>query len=99
MLATRLGVPPMRSVVERASDAELAALDDVVTRIEEAVEIDAAKFLLADREFHLGMLELTGNGRLVQLVGQLRDQTRIVGISKLAHDGRLVASAMEHRPI
>jgi DNA-binding GntR family transcriptional regulator len=98
-LRLMLEVPAMRRIVERASDAELTALDDVVTRIEAAADVDAATFLLADREFHLGLLELTGNGRLVQLVGQLRDQTRIVGITQLAHEGQLVASAMEHRPI
>jgi DNA-binding GntR family transcriptional regulator len=96
-LRQMLEVPSMRTVVEKASDAQLAALEPIVDRIESAVEHDIAGFLLADREFHLGMLELTGNGRLVRLVAQLRDQTRIVGITDLARDGRLATSAREHR--
>jgi DNA-binding GntR family transcriptional regulator len=95
-----LEAPSMRKVVERATDAELKELDEVATEIETtAAAADVAGFLLADRAFHLGLLELTGNGRLVRLVAQLRDQTRIAGISELARDGRLIASAHEHRVI
>ena len=95
-----LEAPAMRVVVERATDAELTALERVVREIETTAEAgDLAAFLLADREFHLGLLELTGNGRLVRLVGQLRDQTRLVGLKPLAESGRLMASAREHRVI
>jgi DNA-binding GntR family transcriptional regulator len=45
------------------------------------------------------MLELTGNRRLVRLVAQLRDQTRIAGITELAREGNLAKSAAEHRDI
>jgi DNA-binding GntR family transcriptional regulator len=95
-----LEVPSMRTVAARASDAQLQELEDVVARIEAtAAAADVAGFLLADRQFHLGMLELTGNGRLVRLVAQLRDQTRIAGITELAREGNLAKSAAEHREI
>jgi DNA-binding GntR family transcriptional regulator len=45
------------------------------------------------------MLELTGNRRLVRLVAQLRDQTRIAGITALAREGSLAKSASEHGEI
>jgi DNA-binding GntR family transcriptional regulator len=99
-LRLMLEVPSMRIVAERVSDADLGALRDVVEQIEAtAAAADVAGFLLADRAFHLGMLELTGNRRLVRLVALLRDQTRIVGITELAREGNLAKSAAEHRDI
>jgi DNA-binding GntR family transcriptional regulator len=95
-----LEVPAMSLVIDRASDAALAALEEKVTAIEQAAGVpDVAEFLLADRDFHLGLLGLTGNRRLVLLVGQLRTQTRLVGIKRLAESSQLMASALEHRPI
>jgi DNA-binding GntR family transcriptional regulator len=60
---------------------------------------DLAGFLLYDRTFHLGLLELTGNRRLVRLVSDLRDQTWLVGLMPLVRGGQLVTSAAEHRLI
>ena len=90
----------MRIVADRATAADLGELREVVEQIEAtAAAADVAGFLLADRAFHLGMLELTGNQRLVRLVAQLRDQTRIAGITELAREGNLTKSAAEHRDI
>jgi DNA-binding GntR family transcriptional regulator len=97
-LRLMLEVPAMRRVVDRATGAQLDALAGLVAEIEESAAAgDLARFLVADRDFHLGLLELTGNGRLVRLVGQLRDQMRLVGLEPLADSGRLNASAREHR--
>jgi DNA-binding GntR family transcriptional regulator len=99
-LRVLLEPPAMRGVVERATDEQLAELDSVVATIEQRAEgADVAGFLVADRAFHLGLLELLGNRRLVRLVAQLRDQTRLVGIAELAREGNLMASAREHRDI
>jgi DNA-binding GntR family transcriptional regulator len=99
-LRQMLEVPAMAKVVARAGDDELAALFAKVDRIEAAAaRSDAAEFLFADRDFHLGLLILAGNTRLVRLVGQLRNQTRLAGIKVLADSGQLMASALEHRPI
>jgi DNA-binding GntR family transcriptional regulator len=99
-LRQMLEVPAMVKVVARAGDEELAALFAKVDRIEAAaVRSDAAEFLFADRDFHLSLLILGGNTRLVRLVGQLRNQTRLAGIKVLAESGQLMASALEHRPI
>lgn len=50
----------------------------------------------ADRRFHLELLGLSGNRRLVRLVGDLRAQSRLYGLDELARRGRLVQSAAEH---
>jgi DNA-binding GntR family transcriptional regulator len=95
-----LEVPAMALAVERGDGAELDALQEAVDEIEAAAGAgDLPAFLRADRDFHLGLLECTGNERLVRLVGQLRDQTRLIGLRRLAESGNLVATAREHRPI
>jgi DNA-binding GntR family transcriptional regulator len=99
-LRQMLEVPAMMNVVARAGDEELEALFAKVDRIEAAAQSsDAAEFLFADRDLHLSLLALGGNARLVRLVGQLRNQTRLAGIKVLAESGQLMASALEHRPI
>jgi DNA-binding GntR family transcriptional regulator len=99
-LRLMLEAPATRKVATVASDAQLAALDRLVEAIEETAEAgDLSGFLRADRQFHVGLLELAGNHRLVRLVEQLRDQTRLVGLKQLAEAGKLTASAAEHRRI
>jgi DNA-binding GntR family transcriptional regulator len=91
--------PTMRKVVELATDEEIAELDAAVLAIETAAsDQDVAAFLVADRKFHLALLDLAGNARLSRLVEQLRDQTRLLGLRGLAVEG-LSASAHEHREI
>jgi DNA-binding GntR family transcriptional regulator len=60
---------------------------------------DLAGNLAADRDFHLTLLAAVGNCRLVDAVARLRDQTRLHNLRAINADGRLVASADEHRPL
>jgi DNA-binding GntR family transcriptional regulator len=95
-----LEAPAMRLVVELASDEELASVETMLADLEAAArERDVPRFLLIDREFHLTLLSFSRNRRLVREVEQLRDQTRLVGISGLAASGKLDQTAAEHRPI
>ena len=99
-LRLMIEVPAMALATERAEDAALSALEPVVDELEEASAAgDLPRFLRADRDFHLGLLACSGNERLVHLVAQLRDQTRLVGLKPLAESGKLVDIAREHRPI
>jgi DNA-binding GntR family transcriptional regulator len=99
-LRMMLEVPAMSLVARHAARRDLEALAPAVEAIEQAADAgDVSAFLLADRQFHLGLMDLTGNRRLSQIVGQLRDQTRLVGLRDLAAGGGLIASATEHRPL
>ncbi|HKT03890.1 MAG TPA: FCD domain-containing protein, partial [Rugosimonospora sp.] len=53
-------------------------------------------YLEADLAFHLGLLDGLGNARLLAIVRELRAQTRLYGLTRLAHSGQLAASAGEH---
>jgi DNA-binding GntR family transcriptional regulator len=57
---------------------------------------DVPSFLESDREFHLGLLETLGNGRLTEIVSRLRYQARLYGLAELAERGELKESAQEH---
>lgn len=95
-----LEVPAMELVIERASAQQLDALEQPLADLEAAADSnDVPAFLLADRDFHLTLLQLSDNPRLVDIVAGLRDQTRIIGLRSLAEAGVLQASASEHRPI
>lgn len=78
-------------------EERLRQLVDVIERTAE--EGDLAGNLRADRDFHLILLEATGNRRLADSVACLRDQTRLYNLRTLAAGGDLRESAAEHRPL
>ncbi|MDJ0350887.1 GntR family transcriptional regulator [Cryobacterium sp. PH29-G1] len=63
---------------------------------EHARQKDLAGFLAADRRFHLGILALHGSSRLVDMVGELRAQTRMVSIAAMMQSDELWGTAREH---
>jgi DNA-binding GntR family transcriptional regulator len=78
----------------------VARLTDLVNTIERTARSgDLTGNLAADRDFHLSLLAAGGNSRLVGAVARLRDQTRLHNLSAINADGRLIASAGEHRPL
>ena len=96
-LRTMLEVPAMAEVVQALDGAPIPQFRQLAEQITEAArEGDLTTFLDADRQFHLGLLELLGNRRLVTTVGQLRDQARMEGLQKLADQGELTQSGEEH---
>ena len=53
-------------------------------------------FIESDRDFHLGLLGLYGNVRLVEMVRELRSQTRMVNLARMTKSDELLESAREH---
>lgn len=89
--------PAAAAAARRASAADV----DELTRLAEAVVDAAAKGDLighveADRAFHGRLVGLSGNEQLVPIVYQLRDRTRLYGLSGLAERGVLGESVREH---
>ncbi|RGE24331.1 GntR family transcriptional regulator [Leucobacter sp. wl10] len=81
----------------RDSAGRFAALASDI--VDAAHKNDIVGYLEADREFHLGLLDLLDNARLTRFIGTLRDQTRQYGLYALAAEGELVSSAEEHQGI
>ncbi len=94
-----LEVPAVRALAEADLTGERDRLDELVQATEvSAAASDVNTFLAADREFHLALIELHGNGRLLDWVAILRDQTRLYGLRESdAHT--LTEAADEHRQI
>lgn len=53
----------------------------------------------ADKRFHLALLSYGGNARIVKLIDELRDQTRLLGLTDLVDRGVLGQMAEEHLDI
>jgi DNA-binding GntR family transcriptional regulator len=100
-LRVLLEVPIVGEVARHEISAtDQASLSAVCAEIEQSAKTgDLAGFLEADRRFHGGLIDLFGNGRVTQLVSQLRDQMRLYGLSRLVKEGRLQESAAEHAAI
>jgi DNA-binding GntR family transcriptional regulator len=96
-IRTLLEVPAMAEVVEVLDEASVTEFRRLAEQITDAARRgDLSTFLDLDRTFHLGLLELLGNRRLLTMVGQLRDQARMEGLQRLADQGELTQSGEEH---
>ncbi|GAA2479469.1 GntR family transcriptional regulator [Streptomyces thermolineatus] len=96
-LRSLIEIPTVGRVTRSAAREQLEALRPVAEEIVAAAKAgDLIGYLEADRRFHLDLLSLAGNARLVETVGDLRKRSRLYGLADLAEAGALVASAQEH---
>lgn len=99
-LRVLLEVPAVLSLCGSLSAQDAAACRKYVEEgFEFARKGELAAFLETDRAFHLGLVGASGNQRLVDIVGKLRDETRLYGLPGVAAAGRLGAAASEHAAI
>ncbi len=90
-------IPTVGQVTRTADRAQLEALRPVAEEIVRAArDHDLIGYLEADRQFHLSLLALAGNERLVETVGDLRKRSRLYGLTGLDEHGELLPSAEEH---
>jgi DNA-binding GntR family transcriptional regulator len=94
-LRLMLEVPATRMAAGLLSDEDVAESAKLARATEEyAVEGDLARFLAADRDFHLRLIAPLQNRRLVETIARLRDQVR--GLRSLGEAANLSAAAEEH---
>jgi DNA-binding GntR family transcriptional regulator len=99
-LRVLLEAPAVARLAGTLTPDDVARIDDVVQDGHAAaIAADLPGFLSVDRHFHLALLELTGNRRLVELVDGLRNQTRLYGLPDLVRDGILRRAANDHAEI
>jgi DNA-binding GntR family transcriptional regulator len=95
-----LEVPAVGRLARELRPDAAPRLRAIVAETEErAKAADVEGFLTADRAFHLALVDLVGNRRLVDLVARLRDQTRLYGLPELLASGILETAATDHRAI
>ncbi|MFI6724903.1 GntR family transcriptional regulator [Streptomyces sp. R-74717] len=96
-LRAMIEVPTVGRIARMGKVRELKALRPLALAIvAAAAEHDIIGYLEADRRFHLELLSLAGNRRLVEEVGNLRKRSRLFGLNRLDATGQLTASAEEH---
>ncbi|UNK71438.1 GntR family transcriptional regulator [Microbacterium sp. H1-D42] len=92
-----LEAPPMRQVAGALSEESVTSLRALADEIVDAGRAGRfVEFLAADTAFHLQVLETGGNRKLIELVRELRQQTRLVGLAHLSETGALMSTALEH---
>jgi DNA-binding GntR family transcriptional regulator len=89
--------PAMRSLAESFQTESLPQwrllAQQIVVHAENA---NLTGFIEGDRDFHLGLLGLHGNARLVDMVRELRSQTRMINLARMTMGEELPESAREH---
>jgi len=103
----RQEIHQMRTLIEIPSMVRLAGNAELLARQDEfrmtadhifagATDGDVVVYLESDLEFHLGLLRILGNERLVAAVKSLRDQTRQLKLAALIGTDELVRTAESH---
>ena len=107
----RQNIYQLRMLLEIPSMAKLAGMREkmqaraaefskiAADMVQFAHQGDIVNYLEMDRQFHLGLLALLENDQLVNIVENLRDQSRQFGLKTLRETGGLIKSAEEHQPI
>ncbi|MFC3454897.1 GntR family transcriptional regulator [Amycolatopsis speibonae] len=97
-LRALIEVPTVRRIAEAGVGANtVKRLRELAAGIERAAaEHDLIGHVTVDMEFHLTLLDLSGNAHLVEAVRTLRARSRIYGLKDLAERGQLIPSAREH---
>ena len=92
--------PTVRDVVATIPAADYPRLRRLAEDIVVAAEAgDLIAYIEADRVFHVTLLAYSGNQKLVDVVSDLRSQTRLLGLTPLVESGRLLPSATEHHEL
>lgn len=102
LAAVRLLIEPptVRACVPVIPEEDFPTLRELAQAIVDAVERgDLVGYVRADHVFHLTLLGYSGNRQLVDVVSDLRTQTRLLGLAPLLHSGRLGHSAVEHHEL
>ncbi|MHA7294316.1 GntR family transcriptional regulator [Arthrobacter sp. HLT1-21] len=95
-----LEVPAAERAAIRAQESDRGALDAELEAMRVSFTVgDEAAFLLHDQRFHALLLDLAGNAHVTRIIENLRDATRLVGISTIRRSRSLEDVYREHRPI
>jgi DNA-binding GntR family transcriptional regulator len=94
-----LEIPSIGQVAERFEPEDAKEFGLIVDRTRQSAEEgDLNAFLEQDRSFHLSLLGVLNNRRLIDTVGRLRDEARLYGLRGLSHS-LLLAAAQEHHEL
>jgi DNA-binding GntR family transcriptional regulator len=95
-----LEAPAMRLVADRLRSDSVEPYREMARRVsEQAALADREAYLAAHSAFHTALLVLTDNQHLVELVAELRRQTRMIGVADQHPSAEILRSAAEHEEL
>lgn len=90
-------IPVHVQVAKIITQDSIDELRDIANRIQRYAEkTDMMNFIENDRQFHNGILKISGNDLLVELSDQLRSKARLHALHYILVSGQLETSAREH---
>lgn len=96
-IRSMIEVSAVREITEKSLITDFAPVRQLCRRTDAfAAAGQWEEFVDADREFHLTLLGALGNPKLLELVGSLRDQSRLLGLGSLAGSDLFLKSTKEH---
>ena len=99
-LRALIEVPTVGRVAESATAEQVALLRPLADRLAEtAASGELREFIATDTAFHLQLLAIAGNRKLVDEVRRLRGMSRLSALRRLYEEGRLTATAREHHAL
>lgn len=85
---------------DRITDEELEELERYLVKIAEEIENgDLNKVVQTDTDFHSLLYQASRNGRLTQIINNLREQIQRFRTTSLSYPGRMKNALEEHRKI
>ena len=92
-----LEVPTVGQLARSARQEDLEALRPLALRIDDlAHSHDVVEYVELDREFHLELLALSGNPYLIDIVGELRNRSRLALLREWSSTDELAQNSREH---
>ncbi|MFB8763333.1 GntR family transcriptional regulator [Nocardiopsis alba] len=99
-LRSLIEVPTVGRVARIATSEQVALLRPLADRLNAtAAAGELQEFIATDTDFHLRLLSIAGNGRLVEEIRRLRGMSRLSALRRLYEEDRLGATAQEHHDL
>jgi DNA-binding GntR family transcriptional regulator len=95
-----LEAPAMRLVAERFQTEPVEPYREMARRVSQRAALDDREAYLAEHSaFHSALIALTDNRHLVELVAELRRQTRMIGVAEQHPSPEILRSVAEHEEL
>lgn len=87
-------------VADIITEAQLKALKEVYDEQEQAMTSgNVSKFIDLDQEFHISLVKIGGYKLIEQILLNLHNLTKLIGLKALSHQGRMKNVLLEHGEI
>ncbi len=95
-----LEVFAIKKICRKIQVEELTLLKKHFTDLQNAARLkDGSMFMVADKNFHIGVVRLTKNSYLIDMMEDVRDVMHLMGIKALRVEGRMQDVVKEHQGI